>query len=156
MKTALALLVATVAAADHGFPNDNTFHASCHLAATLTGISCADAKAKADTLISTNVDTDSEYKGTMGIHSEGDDWIWSTRLTYNKKYTDDQLFEFTTSGSDCAVTMRSKSESMSYLDNGVNYCNMWNVVSRIDGFTTATASSCKTEASDPVTTCARY
>ena len=158
MKYAFALLAAVATAADHGFPNDDAFHAKCHLTTTLAGTTCADAKAKADTLISTNVDTDSEYKGTMSIHSEGDDWIWSSRLTYNKKYTDDQLFEFVTSGSDCQIVARSKSESMSYLDNGVNYCNMWNVVSRIDGFSqsTVTTSDCHTTPSDPVTTCARY
>ena len=92
----------------------------------------------------------------MAIHSEGELWIYSTRLTYNQKYTDDQLFEFTTSGADCAVAMRSQSESLSYLDNGVNYCNMWNIVSRINGFTTAVASDCLTTPTDPVTTCARY
>ena len=157
MKATLALL-ATVAAADHGFPRDDAFHAKCHLTTTLAGISCADAKAKADELINTNVDTDSEYKGQMSMHSEGDDWIWSTRLTYNKKYTDDQLFEFNTSGSDCQVVARSKSESMSYLDNGVNYCNMWNVVSRISGFdqSTVTTSDCQTVAKNPVSDCARY
>ena len=157
MKATLAL-IATVAAADHGFPRDDAFHAKCHLTTVLSGVSCADAKTKADELINTNVDTDSEYKGQMSMHSEGDDWIWSTRLTYNKKYTDDQLFEFNTSGSDCQVVARSKSESMSYLDNGVNYCNMWNVVSRVSGFnqSTVTTSDCQTVPSDPVTGCARY
>ena len=121
MKSSIIALIATVAAAyDHGFPNDDAFHASCHMTATLTGASCADAKAKADQLIKDNVDTDSEYKGQMSIKDEGDDWIWSKRLTYNKKYTDDQLFEFTTSGSDCNITARSKSETMSYLDKSVN------------------------------------
>ena len=94
----------------------------------------------------------------MSMYQEGDDWIYSKRLTYNKKYTDDQLFEFTQSGSDCAIAARSRSESMSYLDNGVNYCNMWNIVSRIDGFSqsAATPSDCLTTPTDPVTTCARY
>ena len=159
MKSALLALIATVAlAADHGFPNDDAFHAKCHLTTTLSGITCADAKAKADQIIKDNIDTDSEYKGQMSIKDDGDDWIWSKRLTYNKKYTDDQLFEFTQTNGDCKVTARSKSESMSYLDNGVNYCNMWNVISRIDGFSqnTCSASDCKTTPSDPKTTCARY
>merc|ERR1711865_156106 len=161
MKSTLAL-IATVAvvAADHGFPRDDAFHSKCHLTATLMEGSCADAKAKAAELISSNVDTDSEYKGQMSIHSEGDDFIWSSRLTYNKKYTDDELFEFeTVMGSEhCLVTARSKSESLSYLDSGVNYCNMWNIVSRISGFTKQTlgTSDCATVPSDPVTTCARY
>merc|ERR1712084_54466 len=161
MKSAILALIASVAlAADHGFPNDDAFHASCHMTATLTGASCADAKAKADQLIKDNVDTDSEYKGQMSIKDEGDDWIWSKRLTYNKKYTDDQLFEFTTSGSDCNVSARSKSETMSYLDNNVNYCNMWNVISRLDGFSQSSVSASKYGSnkppSDPVKTCARY
>ena len=158
MKSALSLAALTTLAAayNHGFPNDSSFHAHCHLSATLANTSCADAKAKADELIKTNVDTDSEYKGQMSIHDEGDDWIYSKRLTYNKKYTDDQLFEFVADGSGCTINARSQSESLSYLDNGVNYCNMWNVLSRIPGFSTCTSSSCHNDVSDPKTTCARY
>ena len=95
----------------------------------------------------------------MSIKDEGDDWIYSKRLTYNKKYTDDQLFELTTSGSDCVVKARSRSQSMSYLDNDVNFCNMWNIVSRVDGFGTYSCSHCSQHSegpSDPKTTCARY
>ena len=95
----------------------------------------------------------------MSIHSEGDDWIWSQRKTYNKKYTDDQLFEFTSSGSDCDFTAKSRSQAMSYLDNDVNFCNMWNIVSRIDGFGDMSVSHCSQHdhgPSDPKTTCARY
>ena len=90
MKSTLSLLALTslAAAYDHGFPNMDRFHAGCIMKATLTGETCVDAKAKADELIKNNVDTDSEYKGQMAIKTEGDDWIWSTRLTYNKKYTD--------------------------------------------------------------------
>ena len=46
---------------------------------------------------------------------------------------------------------------MSYLDNGVNYCNMWNVISRLDGFSVADdAFKCATVPSNPATTCKRY
>ena len=111
MKSSIIALIATVAAAyDHGFPNDDAFHAHCHMTATLAGTQCTDAQAQAEQLIKDNVDTDSQYKGQMSIHSEGTGWIWSERLTYNKKYTDDQLFEFTQSGVDCQIAARSKSE----------------------------------------------
>ena len=107
-----------------------------------------------------NVDTDSQYKGQMSIYQSGDDWIYSKRLTYNGKYTDDQLFEYTTDGSDCSVAARSYSEAMSYLDNDVNFCNLWNVLSRTTGWTgTYQVSSCRQDAqgpSDPATQCARY
>ena len=154
---------------DHGFPNDDQYHAGCHMNTTLTPTTCEAAYNKTNTLISENVDTGSDYKGLYGIHSEsgvptGDEpnsWIWSNRLTYNKKYTDDQMFEFTpvgvTSPDFCEVVARSRSESRSYLDNGVNFCNMWNILSRLDGWTGEyTVSNCKTEPSDPATTCARY
>ena len=59
MKYTLALIASTVAAYDHGFPNDDAFHASCHMNLTLANISCSDAKSMADNLINTTVDTDS-------------------------------------------------------------------------------------------------
>ena len=90
MKSTLFALIAAVAiAGPHDFPDDDAFHAKCYLSATLANTSCTDAKAKADDLIKSNVDTDSEWKGQMSINSEGDDWIWSKRLTYNKKSPDD-------------------------------------------------------------------
>ena len=63
MKYTLALIARTVAAYDHGFPNDDSFHAYCHLNVTLANTTCADAVTKANTLINTNVDTDSQWKG---------------------------------------------------------------------------------------------
>ena len=154
MKSALALIVAVATAADHDFPRDNPFHASCHLKTELDFTYCHEAKLRVEDLIKENVDTESEYAGEMSLHSEGSDWIWSQRLTYNKKYTDDQLFEFIDQKNGCVIKARSKSQSLSYLDNGVNYCNMWNVISRIDGFRhedaeATKASHCKTIPSDP-------
>merc|ERR1712151_92647 len=107
------------------------------MSTTLTGTTCSDAYTQTNTLISENIDTGSEYKGQYSVYQEADDtdpWIYSKRLTYNKKYTDDQLFEYTPTGdngSDCQVVAKSRSESLSYLDNGVNFCNMWNLLSRV-------------------------
>ena len=160
MKYALSLIAiaAFATADDHGFPSDSMFHASCHLTATLPSTSCADAKTKADQLIKDNVDTDSQYKGTMAIKDEGDDWIWSTRLTYNKKYTDDQLFEFSDDASGCKITARSRSQSVSYLDNSVNFCNMWNLVSRAGTGMTYSVSDCHShpDSGKEAETCTRY
>ena len=82
--------------------------------------------------------------------------IWSTRLTANKQYTDDQLFTFTQTANGCKVVAKSRSESMSYLDNCVNYCNMWNVFTGIGTFLLDDVSSCSEIPDDPVATCARY
>mmetsp|Transcript_4264 Transcript_4264/g.9245 ORF Transcript_4264/g.9245 Transcript_4264/m.9245 type:complete len:214 (+) Transcript_4264:112-753(+) len=154
----------------HGFPDDSAMHASCRLSVLLPNISCIDAKAQAKNLIETNVDTGSEFKGTMSVLDQGGDWIWSSRLTYNKKYTDDQLFEFDTTNTpptgtttSCLIKARSRSRSLSVLDYGVNYCNMWNVLSRLSGFDSpdtdpAIVSHCNSEniPVDPETTCVRY
>ena len=91
-----------------------------------------------------NVDTDSQYKGQMSIYKSGDDWIFSKRVTYNGKYTDDQLFEYTSDGNDCSVAARSYSEANSFLDSDVNFCNLWNVLSRTTGWSGAyEVSSCR-------------
>ena len=161
MKTFLFSTLAAVSVAyDHGFPDDSPFHAGCHLNTVLEGVTCADAQASSNQLIVDNVDTDSQYKGKMSIYEEGDDWIYSKRLTYNGKYTDDQLFEYTQDGANCSVASRSYSEAQSYIDNDVNFCNLWNVLSRTTGWSgTYQVSMCSTDAdgpADPVTTCARY
>ena len=60
--------------APHGFPEDSTFHASCHMSVLLPSTTCVDAKAQTENLIKTNIDTGgegSEYKGTMSIHDQG-------------------------------------------------------------------------------------
>lgn len=175
----------TIRTGPHGFPDDTITHASCHMSVFFPGTSCADAKAQAQHLIETNVDTGTEFRGEMSIYDQGSDWIWSMRVTYDKKYIDDQLFEFgeesdsvetlrvqkrkdgetsiSSSPSSCLVTMRSRSQSLSVLDYGVNYCSMWNVVSRIEGFDSPdtdppVVSKCNKRniPADPVTICARY
>jgi len=171
----------------HGFPDDDNLHASCHMSVLFPKTSCIDAKLEAEQLIQNNVDTgigNEQFKGKMSIYDQGNNWIWTTRLTYNQKYTDDQLFVFndnndknilsssssSSSLSSCLIEMRSRSQSRSVLDYGVNYCNMWNVVSRIYGFVSEDASPATNSATpvvishcnqrnipnDPRTTCARY
>ena len=79
-------------------------------------------------------------------------------MTYNRKYTDDQLFDFEPTGTtSCKVTAKSRSESISMLDNGVNYCNMWNVFDALGlDWSIDKVSHCSVEPSDPVSNCARY
>ena len=87
----LAIILAAIGSAvkDHKFPDDDLFHAKCHNFANLKKTSCSKAYEQTLDLITKNVDTDSEYKGTMFLHSqEPKEWIRSQRLTYNKKYTD--------------------------------------------------------------------
>ena len=69
---------------------------------------------------------------TIKEKNDGDEYqegqyIWSTRQTKNKKYTDDQMFEFNVDKQGCQVKGHSRSQSLSYYDYSVNYCNLWNV-----------------------------
>ena len=143
------------------FPSDSSLHAGCHMTVTFSQYSCA----KLEPLISNEIKSwatgdscaASGYPGfyTLKLETSGS-CIWSTRLTANKQYTDDQLFTFVNAGTGCQVIAKSRSESNSYLDNGVNYCNMWNVFAGIGPFAINKISSCSEEPSDAVTTCARY
>ena len=90
--------------------------------------------------------------------------IWVTRTTPTKHYVDDVIFDyfgnpadFETSG--CTVQAKSRSQTMSYYDYDTNYCNMWNVLSVVDGEAAlkgVKTSDCKWVPKDPATTCAKY
>ena len=161
MKTFILAAITALAVADKSdFPGDSMFHAGCHMSTTLVSTTCDSFKAKAEQLIKDNVDTgDDSTKGQMSLKEDGADYIWSKRITLNKKYTDDQLFEFTQDGGDCKVSAKSRSESVSYLDNAVNFCNMWNILSRVDGFSgkyDLGSCSVKPDQGGEATKCKRY
>ena len=143
------------------FPKDSFSHAGCHMTVTFSEFSCAQLESLMSAEIQSWATGDScaasGYPGfyTLKLETQGS-CIWSTRLTANKQYTDDQLFTFAAAGSGCQVVARSRSQSMSYLDNAVNYCNMWNVFTGLGTFTINGVSSCSDEPSDPTSTCARY
>jgi len=152
-------LLAAVAFADKSkFPKDDAFHADCHLSATFDGVSCDTLYALVDAEIrSWGSSTTSPAQGVYTIKEEAnDDYIWSTRLTKNGSYTDDQLFEFTSTSAGCTVAGHSRSESMSYYDYSVNFCNLWNVYNGTGDAFTYSVGSCGYPADDPATTCATY
>merc|ERR1712060_328150 len=141
----------------NNFPKDSSFHAGCHVTATFEGTSCDSLYALVDNEIRIWDADLSPAGGDYQLKEEAqDDYIWSTRLTLNKKYTDDQLFEFQSTDSGCNVVSKSRSQSVSYLDNDVNFCNLWNVFNGTGAAFTYSVSHCSGEAKDPVTTCARY
>ena len=160
MKTFAAAAFAAIATADQSdFPADAWNHAGCHMTVTFPSASCETLYVSMDTEIRSWNPEPLDTPGYYSVYEEEDDvYIWSQRLTYNQKYMDDQLFDFADNGAGCTITAKSRSETVSMLDNCVNYCNMWNVLSRIDGFqqSTCSTSDCKTTPSDPKTTCARY
>ena len=154
--TIAAVAVASVSSDCGAFPGDAWNHAGCHVDATFTA-DCATVYAAMSSIITSWNPEPLETPGYYSIKSQVEnDCIWSTRLTYNKKYTDDQLFLFSESNGTCTVTGRSRSESVSMLDNGVNYCNLWNVYQAVGGDSIVNVSDCSVEPSNPVENCARY
>uniref|UniRef100_A0A7S3I0M7 Uncharacterized protein n=2 Tax=Choreotrichia TaxID=141411 RepID=A0A7S3I0M7_9SPIT len=158
MKSFAFAGLTALALADKGsFPRDDSFHADCHVSAQFDGVSCDSLYALMDAEIrSWNSDTTSPAQGVYNLKEESvDDYIWSTRLTKNQKYTDDQLFEFSSNDTGCAVTGRSRSQSMSYYDYSVNFCNLWNVYNGLN-LTSYSVGKCGYPAKDPASTCAKY
>ena len=155
---ACAALTALALADKKKFPRDDAFHADCHVTAQFDGVACEDLYKTVDNEIrSWGTDEASPSQGVYNLKEENEnDYIWSTRLTKNKKYTDDQLFEFQPSNGGCSVVGRSRSQSMSYYDYSVNFCNLWNVYNGTGSKFTYSTGKCGYPAKDPVTTCATY
>ena len=143
------------------FPSDSFSHSGCHMTVTFNQFNCAELENLMSAEIKSWANGDScaasGYPGfyNLKLETQGE-CIWSTRLTANKQYTDDQLFQFAASGTGCKVTAKSRSQSMSYLDSCVNYCNMYNVFNGIGAFTLNEVSHCSQTPSDVASTCARY
>ena len=150
MKSALVILATIVVAKhDHGFPKDHLFQSPCRVSATLKGSSCEDAKKEAFKLIRDKNVGDNEVKHNK--LTQGDDWIRSDKLL------DDQLFEFEPWINDCTVTCRSRSNIMKFVnDDGFNFCTMWNIASRLEGFEAFSSKKCKTVPDDPESYCKRF
>ena len=69
------------------------------------------------------------------------------------------MFEFEGTNDDvggCVIVGHSRSESVSYYDYSVNFCNLWNVYNGVGKPFTFDVGTCGYPADDPVTTCARY
>ena len=161
MKTfACAALAAISMASKSGFPKDDAFHADCHVSAVFQA-SCDQVYKTMDANIrSYDSDTTSPSQGVYTLKEESsNDYIWSTRLTKNKQYTDDQLFEMTQGdGDSCSVAGHSRSQSMSVYDYSVNFCNLWNIYNSLGIKYTYSVPKrqCAYPADDPVSTCAVY
>ena len=163
MKSFAFAAIASLATADKSdFPRDTWNHCKCYLDADF-GTDCNTLYSIMLPMIASWAPEPLDTPGTYTIkETASDDYIWSQRLTYNGKYIDDQMFEFESTGpSTCTVHGHSSSETVSMLDNAVNYCNLWNVYegAEIVGVTTVTIGadhSCSQTPSNAVETCARY
>jgi len=155
---AFTALIATVSATAAKFPRFDHLHADCQATATFDNTECSVLYAELDTEIRSWAVSAPDSGSYIVKEESASDYIWSTRLTGGKKYTDDQIFEFTQNGTTCDVAARSRSQSMSVYDYSTNYCNMWTPLSHVGGMTTFVANKkqCAYPASDPETTCLLY
>ena len=98
MRTfALSATLAAVALADKAdFPKDDAMHADCHLTAYFDTWGCDALFDTAAYVVGQYMTAETSPAG--GVYSMYDeaayDYMWTTRVTRNQKYTDDQLFEF--------------------------------------------------------------
>lgn len=80
-----------------------------------------------------------------------------THTTANGKYKDDLTFSLSASGSGCSAAAYSTSETWyAVLDNGVNYCNLHNLVAAAGVSFTETDVSDSTCTQYSSSNCARY
>ena len=159
MRAFICAAIAAIAfAAEDDFPHDDAFHADCHVDTEFEGMSCDTVYALIDNEIrSWGSATTSPAGGVYSMYEEQvDKYVWSTRLTRDGNYTDDQMFELDEENTGCKVKGHSRSESQSVYDYSVNYCNLWNVYNGISANPTVEVGDCASKPSDPVTTCARY
>merc|ERR1719223_262906 len=163
MKSFIAATIAALVSADQSdFPADAWNHSKCHVTASFD-VDCASLY---EVMLPMITSWDPEPLDTPGYYTVYEDqtdvYIWSQRLTYSQEYIDDQLFDFYPQGTTgCQIVGRSRSESESIEDSGVNFCNLWNVyngeqVTDIATVTIDDVFTCSDNPSDPITNCARY
>ena len=159
MRTIAFAALAAVASADKSsFPGFDSFHAHCEITLTADK-ACGDVYNAIADVIANDKDTASPPGHYKTKEQKENDYVWSTRLTANGKYTDDQIFELSDKDGKCDIHARSRSQSFSVYDNNVNFCNLFNVIkqaeSKISGGSGYTVGNCPHGQSD-FNACGRY
>merc|ERR1719223_701536 len=138
---ALTALVASASASK--FPSFDMFHAKCELKSATCDMSCDDFIKGVQDFVANNKDPASP-PGTYTLKEQGSGYLWSQRKTANGKYIDDVMWTVISGDANsCKINAKSRSETPSYLDNSVNYCNSYNALRTV----------CKTVSDIQVGTC---
>ena len=153
-----ALFTALVASAS-AFPSFSMLHAHSQLEAVIEG-DCNTVFSKIhDTVSGFQAKNNEPAGGLYAVKVSTPTTIEVTRTTPVKHYVDDIQFLNTNQATNggCRIVGKSQSQSLSYLDFGTNYCNMYNVIRETFGvkFGDVTVSNCKFPASD-LATCDTY
>ena len=156
---AFAFAAASVLASKDKFPSFSWMHAHCEMTVP-AGMDCTSAYVQLKQLTDTSSDPASPPGHYDAKESGDNDYVWTVRTTANGQYKDDVIFEFSEDGDNqCYIHARSQSQSLSYLDNNVNFCNMFNIIKQVDssiaGGQGYKVGQCKAGQSD-YTACGRY
>ena len=153
MKFVIALLIATVSAGKSNFPSFDMFHAKCELTSATCDKPCDQFMHELEDFVTQSNDPASP-PGKYSLKEKDTDYVWATRKTANGKYTDDVIW-MTESGDakSCKVHTKSRSQTPSYLDNSVNYCNSYNALRTVCTVTDIKVGTCS---SPDQSQCNRY
>ena len=150
--TAALLGLATVQA----FPSFDSFHAHCQTEMQVDA-PCNKVIDDLNKWVAAGKDV-ANPPGHYSAKQSTDKLVWAERKTANGKYVDDVQWE-TTAGTatSCTISGKSKSQSLSYYDYNVNFCNMYNPIRDLYKTDIATVknSNCRYPAKD-AKTCDRY
>ena len=141
------------------FPSFDSFHAHCQIEATIDGSNCADTLQALSDYVKSGKD-EATPAGIYTHVAEDSTMVQATRKTANGKYTDDVMWSTVGAGTDtsCTINAKSRSQSLSYYDYSVNFCNMYNPLRGTvfkGAITDIKVSNCKFPASKDET-CDRY
>ena len=142
------------------FPKFSSLHAHCEITVP-ADMACDQAYNALKQLTDKSADTANPAGKYNPKEDASNDFVWTVRTTANGKYKDDVIFEFNSASGEaqCNIHARSQSQSLSMLDNNVNFCNMFNIIKQVNP-TIATGDNykvgeCKMNQSD-FTQCGRY
>ena len=152
-------LLALFASSTSAFPDFDSFHAHCQVMVDVEK-DCATALKDLSEYVKSGRD-EASPAGKYALFQEDSTMVWATRLTANGKYTDDVQWQKLDDGSatKCTIVGKSRSQSLSYYDYNVNFCNIYNPLrgTGFDGDITSSTkvSNCNFPASS-ASTCDRY
>ena len=96
------------------------------------------------------------YNLTKVTMMDEDTLIASKKTAHSPIRDDNLLFHFKPTRDGCTVDCTSKSKARGRFDGGASYCNLWNVVSRLDGLDSIQKHECSDEKlTVPEKTCER-
>lgn len=125
MKGLIAAAVPFLASAYHCPGSASTIHASCKVTVTANA-PCEQVKTEMMARVdgqSSGLWHDPHNNGTYSP-TNASSGLGFQRLTGNKKYTDQMLFDFVDSGNSCEISGCSESQVFSIADFSTNYCNL--------------------------------